>query len=501
MGCGQAFFAVAQRDLEGCEWKEFHHANGLISSEGCFVEGLPTGIWKSYNPDGMLISEGERKNNQPHGQWRFYENDLLTEEATFHLGVREGIQVLWMEGIATDTLDWVQGQKSGWHTSFRADGSIKSMIPYVNNKREGKGTMFNQQSQLHGFRWYKNDRLVASESFNRFDEKGRKTGLWKTFHSTGRLVESGYYKEGLKHGMFQFFDAKGTVTRLVEYNMGVEVVKEEGVIPEVRIEEMRREDGSVYETVTYVGGLKQGISRVYDADGNVVNGAVFEKDKLIAEGVTTVQGERHGPWKEYWPSGALRSEGTYEHDLKVGLWIFYRESGEKEQQGSFDRGLNDGEWTWWFPGGELHREERYKRGKLEGMYTEWDSRGNVVVEGRYENNLREGFWHDQVNDYFEEGEYVAGEKEGVWVMWYNPNQKQGEGEYSVGLAVGKHKQWHRNGLLREEGWYEDGLKHKKWRTYDDTGSMLHEYLYKYGTLVKLDGSRVDKGVKAGNNSN
>ena len=34
----------AQKDLEKCEWTEYFFSNGNLSSEGCFVDGIPEGI-------------------------------------------------------------------------------------------------------------------------------------------------------------------------------------------------------------------------------------------------------------------------------------------------------------------------------------------------------------------------------------------------------------------------------------------------------------------------
>ena len=67
-----------------------------------------------------------------------------------------------------------------------------------------------------------------------------------------------------------------------------------------------------------------------------------------------------------------------------------------------------------------------------------------------------------------------------------------EGLYSFGQPVGKHRSWHPNGVLEEVGKHESGAKHGKWRLYDDQGNLLHEYIYNYGKLRKVDGSKVDK---------
>ena len=490
--CGKAGLGWTQPDLNGCEWKQFLHENGAVASEGCFVQGIPTGIWTSYSNRGMKLSEGERINNEPHGEWRFYKDGLIQETATFLEGTREGFQTLWNDGMLTDSVFWKDGMKHGIAKSFRPDGSLSLELPYQNDKREGKATTFNGSSEPHGYRWYKNDRLVASESFNRVDEQGRKTGPWKVFHPEGRILETGFYLEDMKHGFFQYFDARGAVIRVVEYRKGVEVLTEEERNPVVELREVVRDDGTLAETLTYVDGVKQGVARQYDTSGVITGGSVFEQDVLVAEGITQRDGSKHGPWTEYWPNGNIRAQGNYLNNQRDGEWVFFRESGEKEQQGKYLQGSFHGSWIWWYPGGNIHRRERYNKGKLNGEFLELDTAGESLVQGMYEEGLKEGFWRTHIHDHLEEGGYLLGQKEGEWTHTYGNGKRQFLGSYSFGQPVGKHRTWHPNGALESEGRYESGAKHKKWRLYDDTGSLLHEYIYRYGKLRKVDGAKVDK---------
>ena len=492
MVCGKACLGWSQPERSGCDWRQFFHSNGVVASEGCFVEGIPTGVWISYSDRGVKLSEGERKNNQPHGVWTFYNEGMLRETATFAEGTRQGVQTLWVDNALSDSVWWENGMKSGTSKSFREDGSLKLEVPYEKDQREGKATLYNLTEEPHGYKWYKKDKLVASESFNRLDGEGRKTGPWKVFHPSGRIVETGFYQEDLKHGVFQYFDARGALVRVVEFHFGKEVLTEENRTPVVELQEIRREDGSLAETVTYVDGVKQGVARVFDEQGEVVGGSVFEQDVLVAEGITRRDGKRNGPWKEYWPNGTLRAEGVYRNDQRVEDWVFYRDNGEKEQEGMYRDGQVHGLWTWWYPGGNIHRKERYTRGRLSGEFLELDTAGEVLVQGQYEDGQRDGFWQVHIHDHLEEGSYLLGQKDGEWRHFYGDGKRQFEGVFSFGQPEGKHRTWHPNGVLETEGKYESGAKHKKWRLYDDEGSLVHEYIYKYGKLRKVDGSKVDK---------
>ena len=377
--------------------------------------------------------------------------------------------------------------------AFRPDGSLKMRVPYEKDKREGKATLFNAQNEPHGYRWYKQDRLLASESFNRMDEQGRKSGPWKVFHPSGRVIETGFYVEGLKHGTFQYFDARGSVTAVVEYRFGEEVLPESVEEPVVEVQTTHRPDGSIAETVTYVNGIKEGVARQYDEGRGgggwigVCIGRVGRRrhhhergeKKRSLEGVLA---QRH-----------VACRGTIcERCIERRRWVFYRESGEKEQQGEYIADAIHGAWTWWYPGGPFTGKKRTAGGEPVGTFVEYDTTGAALVSGAYEQGLRHGAWRIQVNDHLEEGNYVYGEKDGVWTHTYGNGKRQFEGAYVVGQPDGKHRTWHENGVLEEEGKYESGAKHKKWRLYDDTGVVLHEYIYRYGKLRKVDGSKVDK---------
>ena len=242
----------------------------------------------------------------------------------------------------------------------------------------------------------------------------------------------------------------------------------------------------------YIQGVKQGVSRTFNDQGDVVAGAIFEQDELVAEGITLKDGTREGPWREFWANGQLRSEGQYQSGLREGVWTFYRITGEQEQQGKYRQGVFHGSWTWWYIGGQLHRKEDYTRGKLDGDFLELDTVGDVLVKGTFVGGDPEGLWIRNIHNHLEEGNYLSGQKDGVWRITDASEVVRFEGMYSFGQPVGKHKSWHPNGVLEEVGKHESGAKHGKWRLYDDQGNLLHEYIYNYGKLRKVDGFKVDK---------
>ena len=111
-----------------------------------------------------------------------------------------------------------------------------------------------------------------------------------------------------RHGLFQFFDARGTLVRVERYDMGELVVEEmeEEAQPSC---EVRRSILSLESTTMYIQGVKQGESDVQHP-GEVVAGALFDQDELVAEGITLKDGTKEGPWREFWPNGQIRAKAS-----------------------------------------------------------------------------------------------------------------------------------------------------------------------------------------------
>ena len=62
--------------------------------------------------------------------------------------------------------------------------------------------------------------------------------------------------------------------------------------PEIVVQETRRADGTLASTTTYVDGVKEGVSRSFSESGNLIGGAVFAEDELVAEGISNRIGKK-----------------------------------------------------------------------------------------------------------------------------------------------------------------------------------------------------------------
>lgn len=61
-----------------------YHENGVMSSEGSFVEGAEDGVWRDFHENGQLASEGRYQDGREVGTWRFWSPDGTEQPSATH---------------------------------------------------------------------------------------------------------------------------------------------------------------------------------------------------------------------------------------------------------------------------------------------------------------------------------------------------------------------------------------------------------------------------------
>ena len=77
---------------------------------------------------------------------------------------------------------------------------------------------------------------------------------------------------------------------------------------------------------------------------------------------TIVVSCRSGPFRQWWPNGRLRVEGTIQADAREGTWTYWDEGGRKTSEGKYHRGSRRGEWTMYDAPGDKPRLAWYVNG-------------------------------------------------------------------------------------------------------------------------------------------
>lgn len=490
---GIVFFTVLQLvQLNAQPTKtQYRFENGVVSSEGTLRNGKPDGFWKTYYPSGQLKTEGNRKDFQLDSTWNFYaENGKIQKTIQYANDVRKGQECIYDEaGKRIEEYTYEANIKNGKASWFFATGEIKKRSQFVNNKEEGKAVEFERDGRIINLLTYRNGFIYTEERINRYDEQGKRTGIWKDLYENGSVSIEGIWVNGMKNGVFKFFNRKGELEKLERYEND-NVIVDEAATAILDIRKEYYSNGNIKQVGTYREGKRQGNFRIYDENGNETGGMLYDNDALAGEGVIDSLGKRQGEWKLFYPDGTLRAKGKYVTGLKDGPWTYFYGNTRIEQSGIYIADKPTGIWKWFYVNGQLHREDMYRNGKEEGTSTEYDSTGVVINEGEFVAGARNGKWKLTINDHIEEGQFLDGERDGLWKWFYGKGERMFEGEFQSGVPVNRHKYWYDNGQVEMTGKYKAGEMEGRWDYFDNNGFPQMQLDYKEGVVVRINGQKI-----------
>lgn len=474
---------------------KFYYPNGKVSSEGNMANGKPDGYWKTFYENEVLKSEGNRKNFQLDSTWKFYnEQGVLTSEYFYREGKKNGIKKLFnseSQKLVSEE-NFVNDVKQGYTVFYKEDYKYKE-VPFVNGKEEGIGREFSKDSLILTITVYKNGYVTREEKINRKDKFGKKQGNWKSFYPNGTIHTECRYTDDLLDGYLKEYALDGNLIKTEKYDYGV-LKKNVAELVKLDVQNDYYPSGKIKSSGTFKEGNAEGVTRYYSEEGKIINSKVYKDGELIGEGVYDEKGYQQGKWKEYYPSGELRAEGEYIDGRRNGDWVFYHQNGKIEQKGKFLKGAKpSGNWVWYYESGNLLREEKFTAGLEEGTMTEYNDSGRLITKGDYVEGEKEGLWMSEDGDVREEGNYKNGQKDGIWKTHYKSGKLAFEGKFVDGTPDGKHTYYHDNGRLKEEGSYAMGRKEDNWKYYDYEGVLETTISFKNDEELKIDGVKMGGG--------
>lgn len=491
------FSAVGQKDINPNGYNKFYYPNGAISSEGYLRDGKPDGYWKTYYPGGQLKSEGNRRNFQLDSLWIFYaENGDTLKKINYSQGERNGYYFAYQ--VSNDTLEntllykelYVSDKRQGTSYYYYPNGSLHKKINYKDNEKHGWGREYNREGKVITLFRYRYGRLAENQRINRRDSQGRKQGAWIEFYDNGKKKTVAIYRNGKLHGLYKEYNPNGKEIVSRRYREGEMVVANTDLEEKVVIKEVQTDDG-VIRSGGYKKGKPVGIHQTFTETGDTLEAIVYnQQGKLMAKGRLDPDGKKQGKWQFFYETGELKSEGQYLRNMKHGTWTYFYKTGEKEQLGKFVKGYPEGTWKWFYKTGELLREEQMLRGRLDGMMVEYDKEGEIITKGKYIEDLKEEKWYYHVGDHTEEGNYLNGEKNGMWKHYYLDGTLKFEGNYVQGYPNGRHRHYFPNKKIEVEGKYRMGKKIRDWKYYNSDGILIMTITYKDGEEYKIDGRRI-----------
>lgn len=305
---------INRKDKQGRKqgtWKTFY-PDGDIKFSGNYLDGKKNGIFKKYDKKGNLVSiekyeKGDKvvedKETADYKIKRdFYESGEVKTKATFLDGKMDGVRREYdkngnvIESYIMDEGNVVgkgivdkEGLKQGNWKEYYDSGKLKAKGKYKDDVKIGLWVYY-----------YKNGKIEQKGHYN---EKGKPTGEWKWYYRNGQLRKKEEMKDGISDGMYKEFTRDGELWAKGKYVNGLK-------------------EGSW--TVHYLGIKEKG---KYQNDVRQGMWKKFNNDTLIYKG-RFEDGLPDGKHTDYWKSGEIQAEGTYNMGEKNGEWKRYNRKGE-----------------------------------------------------------------------------------------------------------------------------------------------------------------------------
>jgi antitoxin component YwqK of YwqJK toxin-antitoxin module len=470
------------------------YPNGKKRQEGFFKINRQDSIYVEWFETGKVKVEGTYKMNQRIDRWKNYYVDGRLKSVEEAKGEDTYIWEFYLpDSLHTATI--VEGK--GELITYYSTGQVKEWYNYVDGLKNGSF----EEISVYGY-------LTLKGEF----KNGEKHGSWEYFYYTGDKEKTSTYKEGVLDGRYQYFYDNGQLNVNGRYKNG----EKDGLWTWYTNKGTRDMEGS------------------FDQDEQDASWTYWYPTGEISYYANYDQGKKTGTWTYLYLNGEKFKQGTFVNDLRDGAWKTWYEDGTLLLEGSFFEGKENGEWLNYWDNGSLKNKTVFRSGALDGNWESHTPTGKKKLVGEYEDDMRVGEWLEyfdngktkEISNYklfkkktemdysilrghtvmesklhgastsfsqkdyklTEQGEYKRGEKDGEWVA-YHPGGRMAAviSEYKEGELHGTMKIFNNRGKVLQEMGYKDGLKHGKFTIYDKRGKVINELRYSEGMRI-IEGS-------------
>lgn len=294
---------------------------------------------------------------------------------------------------------------------------------------------------------------------------GIKDGIWKEFYPDGKPKIEVPYKNGIKDGVMQTYGPAGKLSSKGLFKNGKLTDSLFTFFSSGRLKSKAwfvndLPEGEVWEY--HSSGFPKQLNTYHNQKPNGPFKEWYEngKPKIEAE---YKNGMLTNAYKTYYPTGGLDQISSYDMGEKTGSFKQYNQSGQLIKEGLYRKGKIDGTCKLFFDTGEKRAILNYKDGYLDGTSTYFDQKGVV----------------SKIVEYSDEGRTYQTKE-----FWPNGKPKK---EYTLGksgiMPLGTWKSYAYNGNLTLKKTFDDmGKLDGRICTYDSTGSPIKEEDYTGGIL-------------------
>ena len=395
------------------------YVNGLLSSEGQFVDELRNGDWKFYDSYGNM-----------------------TNEAQFEDGLRNGEDKLYSgNNVLVGTVSYKDNMQDGLSLEYFPNGALRTQAYYREDEPDGRLLTYNQGGTILRDNYY---------------VEGQMTGTNKYYNCNGKpyLIEEytkGYPISGKR------YDPNGEVTSSYTLTNG------SGVDEYYYYADKKQ----VMGRIEYKGGVRNGPSLRFHNNGNKRFVGSYVNDKS------------HGKWEYYYHNGNKKRTAEYEYDTPVGQWEHYYQDGGIELRYQYSYGRLDGEYLSYHHNGKVAEKLTYLKGYLQGPTELYNYNGDLVVSYTYENDVLIGYASPDDNNKSKAMIPISNGTAEIKASYPN-GQESVSYNITSGYINGEYLSHFPNGQLAVKLNYDNGKLHGEKLMYFDNGNSYMQENFSYG---------------------
>lgn len=412
-------------------------------------------------------------------------------------------------------------------------GNIKTLLYYISFIPLMSFAQGEQNVNPNGYNkfYYENGKISSEGNM----KDGRPDGYWKTYSPNGKMKSEGNRRDHQLDSLWKFYDGNGLLLTEINYKAGKKdgikrswdpkgfILSEENFSAETKQgdsfyyfepEDSTKTKGKLRSKVPFDKGKEHGIAYEYDKNGTIItiieySYGVMKKQEMVNR--TDKLGQKQGVWKEFYETGKVKEETSYQNGKKMGysktftptgslaniekyigdslqtevpelttkleVRNEYYEDGRIKKTGTYLEGVAEGTHKEYSPEGKITHAKIFKEGNLvgeglideagnqQGPWTEYHPGGQIKAKGVYDNGTRIGEWifYHPNNKIEQKGRYdKKGKPQGLWQWFYPDGNALREENYLNGKREGSFVEWNDSGKVITKGEYIDGLKEGKW---------------------------------------
>lgn len=362
-----------------------HYADGTLAMKGIYQAGKKYGNFSFYYPSGTLKVKGEFVNDLPVGTWRFF----------------------YENGQAWQTLEFLLDDYKVLSYHDRSD---------VQKVKRGNGRY---EGSIYSYAY--GDTLYVDGQV----EEGLKDGVWVYYDDEGNII----YEEKYADGNFRYtlmYAKNGLVQGKYKKPVGYTLVLPFEILHTERFVYARDVKQSDYP---YFDFLPDEDTLYFDQQWEIT-----EKTAATYYRPTNVINRKSptGYLRDYYMSGQLYREGRFLKGNKSGLFRLFHPNGQLASEGHYRKGQKDGTWKNFYENGSPRDVLIYEDGQA-FVEQHWNDEGTLILNqgnGPYSTQITEAGKRIRL-----EGQYSNYLKAGIWKGFTPDGQLYFEEEYDDGRLI------------------------------------------------------------------